>query len=750
MTITMAKKKTKEFDKNQLLSLFVSKNYQKVISKIKQFTIKGVSDEQLREVELECYEKLAASNFENGDINRAIRDIESLLKLDESEKYKLIKLKYLCYMENYQMAIEFAKDLIVSKNANVKKDAIFLYLLANVYHGDYELELEYLKHLTVAKKNYVLAMRALFKEEMAEALKFLELSNPRAKIEKENIQAIQAILSHQELQNSDMLKPLYRFFIFADTTNLQNTKATREIQKEIVSKFSKEKENKDIKNLIALKSSIPIKSIIDKVSDKELQTKLIYNNIMLLVEKQNDREEALKLFVKYRNDLVNIVESAHLLIILKQSVEDKKSDNILLGFFDTYLKLHHKKLASFQKDFIFVYLFNIVKKEATSDLIKEYKGEHIIFLLSVFPFMDKYEASNQAQINAIMKKYSALHLKLIASFIELIDSTDEEFDILKDSAKEQILNRVTILLDIMKNLERPHKNYKATIMHMLSVVSKFIQQYDFKENEKVYLLASETVNYFVDYYNIDKKDMSKEVDELFASIKKKKSVRIKTKKTEENIFDMMKKLMKGFDGDEDFFDDEEFDYGDGDEDDEEYFYDEDDEEYLDSVKEMFIEALKDKKDPFATMEELKIVPHMVFDFILDLLAQSVKYNVFKNIWVAQLLEWLDMEIAESEYRDVAVQYILKYAKKDANVASLFFEHILISVESQKRESLWYLKWLEAYTDLVDDYDLGIDKLYQYGVYHFIFIQDKKKFKALSGAKRKKMFNKYKKLEALNA
>ena len=43
----MAKKKKKKFQKKQLLSLFHNKNYQKVISKIKQFEIDGMSNKEL-------------------------------------------------------------------------------------------------------------------------------------------------------------------------------------------------------------------------------------------------------------------------------------------------------------------------------------------------------------------------------------------------------------------------------------------------------------------------------------------------------------------------------------------------------------------------------------------------------------------------------------------------------------------------------------------------------------------------------
>lgn len=72
-----------------------------------------MSAEELHKIQLISYDKLAEANFESGDINRAMRDIEPLLMIENSDKYRLIKLKYLCYMEHFKDAILFntlAKD----------------------------------------------------------------------------------------------------------------------------------------------------------------------------------------------------------------------------------------------------------------------------------------------------------------------------------------------------------------------------------------------------------------------------------------------------------------------------------------------------------------------------------------------------------------------------------------------------------------------------------------------------------------
>ncbi len=733
----MAKKKRKTFSKRELLSLFDARNYQKVISKIKQFNITDMDEEALHKIKVESYQGLSASNFEAGDINRALRDIDSLLSIENGENYQLIRLKYLCYIENFQMAIEFAKALIVSKNVKIKKEAIFLYLLANIYNGNNDLEVDYLKTLTVAKQNYILAMVELFKNNISEALKFLDDSNPRAKIEKENIQAIKALLLHQEVQESDRLKPLYRFLLFADTENLQNTKSTREIKKDMASKVAKEKDG--INDLISLKYSVSVKSILYKVTDKELQTKLIYNNIILLVEKQNNTEEALNLFVKYRNDLVHIVESGNLFIRLRQSNINVKNDNknMIMTFFEKYLKLHHKKLSSFQKDFIFTFLYQTKDLKSISDLIKKYNGDSVLFLVEILSSMDKYTTLNQTKLNTVLKKYSILYLELFEGYALFIDHHNQEYDKIGDLERKQFLNNIMVTLSLMKNVARPHKNYKLILIKILSSISGFIQRYEFKENEEAYMLASETINTLVEYYHIEQKDLSENILNLKESIKKKKSMRGKTEDSEKSFFEMMK-MFKG-EMEDVWMEDDEDDY-----------YDENDYEELELIKEEFIEALKNSEDPIKSIDPIDIVPYMVFNFLFDLLSEAVKYNAYNNELLFNLLhEMLDVDVTATPYRDIVTNDIVQYAKKDAHVASLILSDLITGTENKKRESLWFLGWLEAYVSMVDDYGLKQEKLYKGAIYHFMRVQQKKKYKKLNGFKELDMRERYKKMELSN-
>lgn len=63
---------------------------------------------------------MAEDNFALGDINRAMRDIESLLMIESSDEYRVIKLKYLCYMEHFKDAILFSNLLEYKKKRDLK------------------------------------------------------------------------------------------------------------------------------------------------------------------------------------------------------------------------------------------------------------------------------------------------------------------------------------------------------------------------------------------------------------------------------------------------------------------------------------------------------------------------------------------------------------------------------------------------------------------------------------------------------
>ncbi len=720
----MGKKKRKSFQKNQLLSLFNNENYKKVISKIKQFDIEGMSAEELHEIQLISYEKMAEANFALGDINRAMRDIESLLMIESSDEYRVIKLKYLCYMEHFKDAILFSKDLIDSKNVKIKKESMFLYLLANIYSGNYEIDKKNLKLLPIARQNYILAFRAFLEDKRDEALIFFNKCNPRAKVEKENINAIKSIILQEDSRlSNETIKPLYRFLINGDDTNLQNTKNSRVIKKEILSKFIKKKKKSDIENLISLESSIPIETIIVEIKEKEQQARLIFNNIVLIVEKQRNFTKALELFIKHRSSLIQFVESVFLLIQIKSSVDDIKSDKLLLNFFSSYLKLHHKRLSLFQLDFIFIFLLKSSQSNNIEKLIEEYGGEDILFLFKDILLMTKVELSDQDRFNNIMRRWSFLRdngLDRLSGYFDIVNDNIYEMDKIDKESIGKQLSQISILF---AGCEKAHKKYQPIVFELLSRMAKFVQNFEFSKNRELYIQLSEAINNFIKIYSIDKSDLSLDIKTLFISIEKKKSIKKEKKRENIDFFDIFKAMLDDYEDDR-------------------YIYEEED---LVEIKEEFIERLIKNENPFH--DDLVELPYscpadIFLELILYLLAKAIEFKRYDSSFTAQFLGFMNISMEDREYREQLIVSIKEYAKEDIKTAILFLYDSITLVLKKDRETLWYLKWLETYLYLIDDYNQPKDKAFKGILHHFIRVQQKKRFKTLN-ARFEKLIERFK-------
>jgi len=730
----MAKKKRKTFQKSQLLSIFQNGNYQKVISKIKQFEIEGMSDKELYEIKLSSYEQLASSNFDVGDVTRALRDIESFLSISDSEPYRLIKLKYLCYLEYFEDAVKFGEELIVSKDNKIKKEAMFLYLLANIYEGNYELNQKYLKLLSPAKQNYTLGFVEFLRGNIDKSLEFLHKCNPRIQVEKENLQAIKSIILNEKMVCSDTVKPLYRFLICGDDRSLQNTKNSRAIKKEVLSKFFKNKKESDMKNLLSLKSSISIETILNNtIKDKEQRKKLIYNNIVLLIEKQGNYDKALELFVKYKFDLVLMVESALLFINLRSHTEDKKSDKIIIEFFSNYFKLHYKKLSEFQLNCVFIFLVKNINTQIditiTFDLIKEYGGDDVIFLLKEIPLMSKLEPSYQDSFSKIVKRYSYFKNIMLTNLSNQLESIDKEFETLAKEEREPLVVRLILLISLLKNLQQPHKKYQKTLFDIFGNLALVCQSFELKKYKKLYLELAESINVFIDYYGVNKIELSVDIKALFVSIDKGKSLKISkvNKYDNEIMFDFLSKMFEEEDDNSDRydFDEEEYDFS--------------------LIKKDLISALKNNQDPFALrFNKLNAYRYsnVIYGFILDVIAKAIEFNRYDSLFVVKLLVFINLQVEDEFFREKLVSAVGVYAKKDVDVAKLFLYDCITNVDMKDRKYVWYLKWLEGYLMLVADYSLPQDGAFYSCLHHFKKTQEKKKFKSLD-AKYKKIVKKFK-------
>ncbi len=718
----MAKRKKKKFQKKQLILLFENENYQKVISKIKQFEIEGLSEDELDTIVSISYINLAKLNFKQGDVTKAIRYIDSLLQRKDEAEYRLIKLKYLCYIEHFEEAILLGEVLIaLKKEKKIQKDAIFLYLMAKLYGGHYELDSKLLKAIPLSKQRYILGFKALLADEKSKALEYFRQCNPKAKVEKENITAVIAMMEHQEIDVSFDIKPLYRFLLTGEASGISNSKNFRVIKKELKENFSKIEENIDIQNLLELKASIPMEVILKNTKDKEQEERLIYNNIVLLVDKHKYRE-ALKIFLKYSNSLVKFIESALLFMEIKNQIEERKSDSILISFFSTYLKLHRKKIAPYQIDYIILFLIQQNEMKKSVELAQEYGRENFVFFLKELPLISEFNPYYQITFNKALKRYSTLTDILLKFMISNIESTDEELYDLSPQEEKIFLHRLSMLMLLVQNLKNPHRKYKKSLFKLFKAFALVIQSFSYHEQESLYLKLSLLIEKYIEYFKVDRFDLAIDIKALFVSISKKESVKKDDiyKDNDDDYFDLTRK----------FFLEEEDD-----------IYDFDIKEYnLSLVKQKCLRALESgEENPFVVLHKLSGFKYYKFKFstLLELLTEVLRQKENHLYAIQQMLLHLEIDLYDSPQRDALVSAISKYAKTDIETAKLLLKYALDNVASRSREYVWYLKWIDGYLTLINQYGLEKDSNYRYYSDLFVTIQEKKRFKSLN-AKYKKI------------
>ena len=720
----MSKKKKKKFQKKHLISLFKNGNYQKVISKLKQFTIEGLSEDELDNILTTSYKNLAQLNFEQGDIARAIRDIDSLLQRKNEAEYRLIKLKYLCYIEHFEEAISLGKELILVKDKKRQKEAIFLFLMAKLYGGYNDLESKLLKAIPISRQRYILGFKALLQEDKVLALDYFSKCNPRAKVEKENIKAVISILSNQEIDSSLDIKPIYKFFITGQAEGIANSKNFRAIKKEVKDNFSRIEKNIDMKNLLVLKKPVSIEVILKNAKDKEQESRLIYNNIVLFVDRR-EYKDALKLVLKYRNSLVKFVESAFIVIDIKNHIEEKRSDSFLIHFFSSYLKLHHKKIASHQIDYILLFLIQQNDMKKSIDLAKEYNRDSFVFFLKELPLMREFSPHYQVSLNKALKKYSTFTDILLKIMIQNIDSTDEELYDLTPKEEELFLNRLYLLIVLLENLENPHRKYKESLFKLFKTLALVVQSFSYSNNESIYLKLSIVIEKYIEYFKVDRFTLAIDIKAFFVSISKKESVKKDYiyNNNDDDYFNLARKF---------FLEDYEL---------EEERYDFDIKEYnLSIIKQRCLTALDSKEEhPFQSLNELTEFKYHRFRItvLLELLTDVKKLKLNHLSAIEDMLFYLKVELYSSHNRDDLVSAVNNYAKKDVETATLLLKYALDSIATSGREYVWYLKWIDGYLTLVNRYGLEKDSKYIYYRELFLSIQVKKKFKSLN-AKYKKI------------
>jgi len=715
----MNKKSKKTFSKKELFSLFESGNYQKVISKIKQFNVEDTTHEERESILLDSYQKLAHEHFEAGDISRAIRDINSLLQINTSQIYEIIKLKYLCYMEYFEDAIVLGERLILSNDKKIKQEAIFLHQLALLYNGNYSLDSTLLKLLPKSQQNYILGFAALLQGDGMLALKYFETSNPRAKIEKNNLEALKIIIKGEGSKGDfSNIKPLYRFLLSGEERGLANTKNIRVAKEEVKREFVNQNKNRAMEDLLLLQEAIDVKIIIQNVTDKEQKTSLIYNNISLLVEKQKNNQ-ALHLFIQYKEDLIRLVESATLFIIIKSHTQDKKSDRALITFLLGYLKLHHQKIAPFQIDFILLFLLNYDESQAIH-LARTYNREHFLFWVKELPMANTYSSSLQEKFDAATKRYSMVSNQLIDSISDSLELIDEEIEQFNNQKREDFVQHLGVLMRLLQNSDKVHRKYQESFLNLLKVLASVVQTFPYVKDPQLYEALFDAIEYFVDFFGINKVKLPLDIKAFFISFSKKESIKRRTNhRKRKNIFDFIDMIL-----DEEYL--------------ERFRYDFKEEEYdALAIKNQCIENLeKAKEHPFSPLATLKeyYYKSYVHHLVLDLIAKSIELKIDNTDKVIhEIISTLAISFCDTAIQAQLIQSIKQYAKNDPKVALVFLEYAIGSVEYSRRGYVWYLKWLESYIVLFIDHRLEQNSLFNDILNEFLKIQKKKKFKSMSAS-----------------
>lgn len=121
----------------------------------------------------------------------------------------------------------------------------------------------------------------------------------------------------------------------------------------------------------------------------------------------------------------------------------------------------------------------------------------------------------------------------------------------------------------------------------------------------------------------------------------------------------------------------------------------------------------------------------LLEFILDLLAKAIEFKRYDKAFTPKLFNVMYISMEDKEYREQLIISIKKYAKKDIKTATLLLYDVIALTPEKDRETLWYLKWLETYLYLVDDYNLPKDKVFKGILGHLLRVQQKKRFKSFN-------------------
>jgi len=712
----MSRKKRKVFQKQQLIQLFESKNYQKVVSKIKQFTIEDMSEDELLKIHLDSLVNLSIQHFEIGDIQRALRDIELALVIQVSPYIQFLKLKYLCYFEKFQEAYDYSKSLLEIKDNKIKKDIVFYYLISNIYCAN-SIDEDYLKLLTKAKQNYILGLLAFFNDDMKLCFKYLDDCSPRLKVEKENLKALKYIILNKDYTEYEGSKPLYRFLLSGDDKNLQNTKNTRENKQIILKQFKQQKNDNTLKNLIELKH--PVDSILLK---QQNNIKLVFNNIALLLEIDSNYNEALNLFLHYKDKLVDIPESIYLLLKIYEQPIYEDGDQKSIQFIKKYLQLHSDKLAPFAIKYFFYYIFtymtNIRSKTINNQYIQLVKGYNQLPLqYMIQELSSKIEPHNQELVNQFFYKFDKINEKILKDITVGFESYEEISEYLDDTDKIMVAKRVGVITQSLNKIEKLDKKYKNSILNLLDAMSSNLLHFSINYYLNEYNNLGSYISKYSNMFEIDLDTLPQSMKNIFIKAKTKTDY-IEAEPQKETLQETLKRLADSIDLDDEFG---EFDG----------FFDEDNLEY--EFGEIFGEfkiALKSGENPYDSLQNFPYFYHWFFkkefeSIVFDLINEYARFKNLTPKVIEKIFKLTGFKLGDEIVRKRLPTILNEYAKHSPEISLHILEYLIEFKKSY--ETAWYMQWLYIYLDIAYKNSKKQNKIYKTILARFVEIQKKKKF-----------------------
>ena len=679
----MAKKKKKTFPKHKILELFKHQNYMKVVSKIKQFRIDGMDDLEVETIHIDSLKLLSDERFKVGDIQRAIKDIESALNIKSNSELEYLKLKYLCYLDRFSDAKVYA-DALLQKYKSDKK-IIFYSLLVELYLNN-KIDILKLKKLAKAKQEYLFAVSALFDNDIPLALKHLNNSKPRAKAEKNNIEALKAIVLQKTDRQIEDIKPLYKFLLFGDDTNLQNSKNSREYKDNILKQFKLSDNNNNLKKLIMLDGYID-----NHIVKKKNNPKLALNNITLMLEKSQEPDyiSIYKIFISYEKEFIKLPESIYILIDMFERLDTIPLSIKIVSFLEKYLEINGRKLAPFALNYIlYKVLFHNYINDKSVDIIEslfdKYGNKDIFY--TTLTFAISYDASTlykqyKINVDTIFKKYTQINTIMIRDIIKFVDTLEYAVTFLEKKELKSSGKKVESFLCVINELSDVDEKYKNIFLEMINSFAKAIYLFEEKDFESGYENMRIALKKYIKRFDYQESQLCDEADEFLDS---------DTAISTSYIPDIIK------------------------------------EKYI-----KFKMALKTGLDPFVALENYP-------DMYMYMLAYDEKTAIFDLIMEYNRFEDLSDEVIDkifrltnfnyrSEFLRTSIQTLItRYANEHLKVSQKIFQYILKNTNAQ---SVWYLNWLYSYIVMVDNYNLDKDKFFIKCIDIFFKIQNRKKFKS---------------------